>query len=918
MRLVVLRPVFALCVVLASAVSAAAFVRFDVEEEFVDSVSNPQAVALADFDGDSIDDAVVVDVGDFVTVFLNDGNGVLEEDASYDTAEGPVAVATGLFNADAFVDIVAVNSVVGTVTVFYNNGLGTFDDEDPRQFLADVNARGVAVADFNNDGEDDLAVLSPSRIALLQGNGDGTFSAFNPATVQTGSSDSFAIAAGNLDAGINIDLAVSNRANNQVAVFLGAGNGSFEVNQFANAGPEPTGFVIVNATGDGDNDLVSALSEGSTTTEMSLLENDGEGFFGASQLFTGPEFPLAITSLDVEPDGKIDLAATSSEGGEIFVLCQPSDVCPGDAVEAGIWASAVGGAVRGCADGTQVSIVSGKLNNDTRDDFVALKENDDGDIDTLCIALNQSGVGTPPPTTMPTTPGGGATPTPTGPTPTPTVTPTRTLTATPTEIPTIGVGICNTKGESKFPELVRPVAVTIGDFDRNGSDDVAVADTNANQVQVILETFGANDPNMPCNSINVSQLVEVGVAQPEALVTADLDRDGSLDLAVIGSGGLSVFYGIGDGRFTPFAANPITAGTDPSDIALADLNRDFTPDLIVTDSGSSSVSIFMGTRQRPSPFIGPCAMPVQGRTNKAVSTDLNNDGRNDFAVTSPQSRTIGVFLQLASAGLACGITASFQGQSLVAVQGDPTGLLAGTFGAGDTIPDLVVAVTKPGQNGTVQLFEGRVAGSGVTYQAGAETAVPTPTPPPAPNPAVPSAIGRGDIERDGRTDLLITDTGNNTLAQFRGQPSGGLGVPLIPIDVGGDGPVALAVADLDGDGRDDVVIANADDGSLSYLLSDQRAPTPTPTNTTPPTPTNTQATPGTPTETPSITPTATRSRRPSLTPTPVPTNTQRGVVTLSGNGCAIDEDPNSVGSLLLAAFALVPWLMRRQASNSQG
>lgn len=485
MRFADFRPAMILGLALSNPLPAVAGVLFGVEEEFVDSVANPQAVALGDLDGDGIDDAVVVGIDDEVTVFLNDGGGTLEEDWFYDTGEGPVAVAIGQFNfnGDEFPDIVAVNNISGTISVFYNDGEAVFDDEDPRQFAVGPNPIGVAVADFNGDTLADLAVLSPDRIYLLQGNGDGTFTAFNPATISTQGTDSYAIAAGLLSPGDSrVDLAVTDRDSNEVITFFGNGDGTFVLSGRHNAGPAPAAIAIADADGDRLNDLVVALSEGLTTIEMSLLRNDGEGGFEPAQEFTGPEFPLALTTLDVEPDGKVDLAATSSDGGQIFVLCQPSDECTdaGSFLEAGIWRSAIGGTVRGCADGVQVAIVSGTLNDDARDDFVALKRSDDGDIDTLCIALNQSTVPTPRPTPSVT-----ATTTPST-TSTPPATATATPPATATPSATATVTLTQAPPPSSTPSLT-PTATR-----RHGGDSgCAINTTNQRQDSFLLLLFAA-------------------------------------------------------------------------------------------------------------------------------------------------------------------------------------------------------------------------------------------------------------------------------------------------------------------------------------------------------------------------------------------------------------------------------------------
>ena len=81
-------------------------------------------------------------------------------------------------------------------------------------------------------------------------------------------------------------------------------------------------------------------------------------------------------------------------------------------------------------------------------------------------------------------------------------------------------------------------------------------------------------------------------------------------------------------------------------------------------------------------------------------------------------------------------------------------------------------------------------------------------------------------------------------------------------------PVGLAVHDIDGDGRDDVITANAGDGSISVLTSSVPPPTPTPQ------PTGTPTMTGTPTATGSPTPTSTATATPTPTATATPTRTR--------------------------------------------
>lgn len=919
MRLVAGRSTLAASLVLLTPLRLSAVVSFSTTAEMAAiGVSNPQAIALADLDGDNIDDLLTVTEFGTVAVFLNDGEGNLEEDDEYDVIDdGPVAVATGFFNGDNFRDAVVANNGSGTISVLIGLGDGTFDtDNDPRRFRVGNNPIGIAVGDFNNDRRDDLLVLSANLVYVLIGNGDGTFSAANPATINTRSTTSFAIAAGFLNSDANLDFAVTNRDNGQVVTFFGNGNGTFTFGQFVAAGQSPTGIVIADADGDRDNDLLVVDSGAQIFDEVRLMRNNGGPdnalLFELPESITSGEEPLAIAALDIEPDSKVDLAVTSVfEGQQISILCQPSDKCdllPNEQLEAGLFRQARAGTVLGCAEEGQVAIAAGRLNGDNMDDLVALG----GDLGTLCVAINTSRVGMPTPGT-PTAPA----PSPTGPTPTPTQTRTFTPTATATEVPVIGLGVCNTSDLSPplGIGLGRPVAVAAEDFDRDGDRDVAVADATGGRIVILNTTLNpVVNPSQPCQALRLRAGATLPVSGPRKLAAADLDRDGSADLVVIGDQGLSLFYGDGAGGFSASVANPIPAGVAPSALAITDFNRDFTADVIVSDLGSQDVSIFVGTRQRAQPFAGRCAMPAGRTTSLVVATDLNADGRADFAVSGATTRDVAVFLQRGEATLACdNMAASFQGQSPLSLPSDAAGLIAGLFTLADSVPDLAVALRVIGGNGTVMLFEGRPAGaSGVTYQPGTPVAIPTPRG--GESGALPTDIGSGDVERDGRIDLLVIDAQNDTLAEFRGQASGGIGIGLDTLPVG-VGPVDLEVVDIDRDGRDDVIVANAGNGTVSYLLSNQRAFTPTPVPTS--TPSLTPTPEPTQTVTPTVTFTPSRTSRPSPTHTPAPTNTQRGVVTLGEGGCSIPQQGTGhPGGGLLVALGLFALLRRPRIPGS--
>ena len=125
----------------------------------------------------------------------------------------------------------------------------------------------------------------------------------------------------------------------------------------------------------------------------------------------------------------------------------------------------------------------------------------------------------------------------------------------------------------------------------------------------------------------------------------------------------------------------------------------------------------------------------------------------------------------------------------------------------------------------------------------------------------------------------------------------------------------MVVADIDRDGRNDIVVANAGNGTLTYFVSSIAPPPPPPTDTPVPTstplPTNTAVI----TNTPSATPT--RSQRQTPTHTADPSRTPRGVISVEGNSCAIDPNGSSLAAWISGGLMLFALRQRRRSAASR-
>jgi hypothetical protein len=541
------------------------------------------------------------------------------------------------------------------------------------------------------------------------------------------------IAVGDINGDARQDLAVANNLGDSVAILLGNADGSFQAPRVVYLGPSnnPRSIAIADFNGDGRADLTVANP---TSNTVDVLRGNGDGTFQPVVVLTAGTNPGAVSVGDFNGDGRADLAVANMGSSDVSVLLGNGD---GTFQTARTFAAGAGAAF----------IAVGDFNRDTRPDLAVANTN----AGTVSLLL--------------------------------------------------GNGDGNFQAARSFAAGPATWSLAVGDFNGDAMPDVA-ATSNAPGVNAVSILLGNGD-----GTLRAPQAFTVGNG-PTSVAVGDFNKDGKQDLAVASyqsatsSGAhVAVLNGNGDGTFQ--AARKVGSGYESYAVAVGDFNADGNPDLSVANSFSTTVSILLGAGDGTFPATPTYAV---GRNPESVLVaDFNRDGKWDLAVGNAGSHTVSIVF-----GNGDG---TFQPAVSYPTGRGPTCIALGDFNR-DGVPDLVATnygsadYYWPNVWTTVSVLLGNPDGTfqaAQNYEAG-----------PGPN-----AVNIGDFNGDGLQDLVVAlygpyPTRGNAVALLLGNGDGTFRAPQT-VQVG-NAPSYVAVGDFNRDGKSDLAVSNYMDGNVSILL----------------------------------------------------------------------------------------------------
>lgn len=270
-----------------------------------------------DINNDNYTDLMVVNEdAEDVRIMFNDGTGHYG-DFTIQELPGSTKPSTNQgadFNHDGEIDLALGSTQGPEVSILIGNGDGTFSPEVT--YDADDGVRGLAIIDWDCDGFADLATANRngSNMAFLRNDGTGIFE--DPIFMETGANQETATMAADFNNDGIMDLGVGAYSGSVVMVLIGDGEGGFEVSATVDVNSNPWMIGCGDVNGDGNCDLVSANAGNSN---MSVHLGDGMGGLGAPAYFDTGSFPLAVDLGDLDGDGDLDMIS-SNYSGDDFTL----------------------------------------------------------------------------------------------------------------------------------------------------------------------------------------------------------------------------------------------------------------------------------------------------------------------------------------------------------------------------------------------------------------------------------------------------------------------------------------------------------------------------------------------------------------------------------------------------------------------
>jgi len=606
---------------------------FETRIEIDTGTDNHADYRVADFTGDGILDMAVISLTGELRILAGNGASFVESQ-SLQIDGLPIWMSGGDFDGDGDEDLVIVRNDVNKTHLWRNDGAGGFSIVEEGSLDIGADALAVAVGDLNGDGLPDVAVSRPQAPEIKVGFSDGTlgFSSVVDLMVSSGGVPyTLEIGDANRD-GFN-DLVVADTANSRVVLFEGDGTTAGFASEVCELDVPGTAGAVTfgDLNGDGLEDMVVSVFDENRFVVVTEV-------FAPSAPGVTPRYPeCEYTSFAIDVPAKPTLAKVgdvTGDGVNDLVACLgfSASIC----VATGLGSDAIGELTMMDSTGLPLRPFIGRFDNNDTNDVFALSGNGDrvnlwlGREGGPLVGARNYASGLSEASWMEggDFDGDGDFEIVTG-------------SNDDSQLAIMG-GVGMLAVESTIDVGVGVYQIKAADLDLDGKIDFVVA--VAGGVRILRN--GSTPGNYAFEVLPITPASVAG-SYPFGIEVGDFDRDGDQDIAVCDYNGGDVC--LVPGTPAAFVYDPeirITVGGGPIDIVAADFTGDGLQDFAVSRGNQSDIAILRN--EGDNSYMETIAVPVGESPNYLVTSDFNNDGRADLVVSNAVSGSVSVLFGTAN------------------------------------------------------------------------------------------------------------------------------------------------------------------------------------------------------------------------------------------------------------------------------
>jgi RHS repeat-associated protein len=804
-----------------------------ITQSTVTTGTSPYWSSVADFDGDGRSDLAIVNYSSStLSIFRNTSSAIgtftYATKVDYVAPSNPSTFKVADFDGDGKLDLVVkgVNGGLSSIfSVFRNTSAGPGSISFASKTDVANGFTQVEVADLDGDGRLDMVLtnFNTNTVSVFRNtsSGPGTISFGSNVDFTTGNSPT-SISIGDIDGNGKLDLVTTSSSANTISVLLNttglAGSISFASKIDLAAGTAPNLVKVGDLDGDGKGDLAFT----SSSNLVSVMRNTGTGpglvSFDAKMDFSAASIGSSLSMGDLDGDGKTDLMLASNSTNAVLSLYRNTSTGVG----------VIGFAARfDCKALSSASASLGDLDGDGKADIVA--PNQLGN--TVSVFLHRMGArqtisfGLLPQKTLGDasfllsgTASSGLSLTYTSSNP-------AVATISGNTVTLVGIGTAtitaSQPGDSYYgPAVSVSQVLAVGPFPY-----VSTFTPLKGQIGASVTINGSGFNATPANNIVYFGAAKATVtAASGSQLTVTVPKGAGFQPISVLANQLQSYsrypfnttypgWGVIDANsYAPKV--DFTTGSTPYNVASADFDGDGKADMVTANINSGTFSVFRNTSTKSgmANFTAKTDYTISGSPTFVTTGDVDADGKLDVLVLDAANK-VSIFRNTSSGS---GVI-SFATRVDFATGSSPFSFSLGDID-GDGLTD--IAISYASNPGTISILRNQSTGPGVvSFSTRVDFAIITNI---TSNFA---SIAMGDIDGDAKVDLVIPNPGNNNVSILRNTSvPGSISFASSLEFVTGTTPNSVSIGDFDGDAKLDLVLVNYGANSISTLRNTTSAP----------------------------------------------------------------------------------------------